>query len=50
MKIVLKDLRVATPAMSVEIRNEAKLNQIARLLEKHLLKTYSIVCEVDVDD
>lgn len=47
MKIVLDKIRVATPLMSKEL-DEFRLKQIGRKIEKHILKEYSLLCDVEV--
>jgi len=47
MKIVLDKIRVATPLMSKEL-DVFILKQIGRKIEKHILKEYSLLCDVKI--
>jgi len=47
MKIVLDKIRVATPLMSKEL-DAFKLKQIGRKIEKHILKEYSLLCDIEI--
>lgn len=49
MKIILDKLSIATPIISREI-DEFRLKQIGRKVEKMLLKDYSLLCEVRVEE
>jgi len=46
--IIIKHMYVRKPYATVEITNKFKQAQIARQIEKYLLKRFGMVCEVQI--
>lgn len=49
MKIIIDTPKFATVSMTVEIKNKQRLLQIARIIEKNLLKRSIIVDEIYIE-